>query len=425
MSTPNKSSLEKVSDKTNRTLRVWLKGKKDDLPVYRIPIAYLYFNIENGRYADKMLQLKADNPGVDIDPTKDKWKEQIFNMLKGTYKGGLFSEGTEKDKVEFNRLKEDIKKREQLDPGIVLSDGGVIDGNRRLAVLMDIKEEKFNYFDGVILPENISSEDRWRIEVGLQMGKDQRLDYNYINKLLKIRQGLTLFKNIKLLKGETPEGMVAKALYGIKESEILFEIERIKLIDEFLDFFNMKEQYYKLTDHGERFIEAVNILKATTNLPLHQKAKLKAQIFVIIKESLMINREMRDIRKALGGDAKARGRKSNPVKKAIEHFIMHSTDPKNIKEAYINNNTENIIKKSKELCNEFHDIFEAETKARQPIELVKDAKTKLETLKESLKTLINEDDGLEIFNQLIYIRKLVKACTSSIKLPKRKYHNKK
>lgn len=44
-----------VSQPTGNTERHWIGGKKRDLPVYRIPVSHLYFNIENGRYADRML----------------------------------------------------------------------------------------------------------------------------------------------------------------------------------------------------------------------------------------------------------------------------------------------------------------------------------------------------------------------------------
>lgn len=237
-------SLEKVSEKTDRTLRVWLKGRKEDLRVYRIPIKYLYFNIENGRYADKMLQLKADHPGANIDPKEGTWKQAIYDMLKGEYKGNLNTEGTERDKVAFERLKEDIDKREQLNPGIVLADGGVIDGNRRLAVLMSLENQRFEFFDGIILPSDVSAEDRWRIEVGIQLGKDQQLDYSPINKLLKIRQGLQLYKSMQLSGGKTAEKMVADALYGVDENEVLESIELINLIDDYLAFFKCSGQYY-------------------------------------------------------------------------------------------------------------------------------------------------------------------------------------
>jgi hypothetical protein len=413
-------SLKEVSSKTDRTLRLWLQGEKKDLPVYRIPILHLYFNIENGRYADKMLQLRADHPGVDIDPKENKWREEIYKMLKGDYLGSTELEGTEEDKVAFERLKDDIKAREQLAPGIVLGDGGVIDGNRRLAVLLELcgKDVRFTYFDGVILPENINALDRWRIEVGVQLGKDQKLDYSPINQLLKIREGLELYKKMKLPMGKTPEDMVADALYGVQSKEIKDSIERINLIDEYLDFFKLRGKYYCVADRNERFIEAVNTLKAAERLAPHEKAKLKGQLFVIIKEGLMTNWEIRFIRRALGGDPKGRGRKLEPIQKAIDHLVVHSTDPKVVREAYENKTEGKIKEKAETLCREFKDIFEAEQDANKPLHLVKEARTKLDVLKESLKDFKKLDDGVEIKKELETIKKIVKACLSTIKLPK-------
>jgi len=411
-------SLEKVSEATNRTLRLWLKGQKQDLKVFRIPVEYLYFNIENGRYADKMLQLKADNPGVDIDPKEEKWKNEIYKMLEGEYVGTIGIEGTEGDRVAFDRLQEDIKNRDQLNPGIVLSDGGVIDGNRRLAVILSLGGQRFSRFEGVILPEDISAEDRWRIEVGVQLGKDQKLDYSPINQLLKIRQGLELYKSMKLPSGKTPEKMVADALYGVSVKEVFDSIDRINLIEEYLDFFKMKGQYHRVADRSERFIEAVNTLRAAERLSPHEKAKLKVQLFIIIREGILTNWEIRDIRNALGGDPKSRGRKSMPVQKAVNHLIEHTTDPKMVREAYLNNSQNKIVEKSRTICKEFQDIFNAERDASQPLNLAKDARTKLEVLKESLKNFKKLEDAVAIVKELVSIKKIVKACFSTIKLSK-------
>jgi len=414
-------SLEKVSEKTDRTLRVWLKGGKKDLRVYRIPIQYLYFNIENGRYADKMLQLKADHPGVDIDPKLEKWRDEIYSMLKGEYKGSIDIEGTERDKNEFERLKEDIDNREQLNPGIVLADGGVIDGNRRLAVLMSLGGVRFSHFDGVILPEDISAEDRWRIEVGVQLGKDPQLDYSPINKLLKIRQGLDLYRSMKLPSGKTPEDMVAGALYGVSRNEVLDSINQINLIDEYLDFFSMKGQYQSITqERSERFKEALNSIKAAEKLKPYEKGKLKAQLFVIIKEKIMTNWEIRDIKQALGGVPKSKGRKVTPIQVAVDHLIEHATDPKMIKDSYRNKTESKIVEKAKTICREFKDIFSAEKDANKPLTLAKDARAKLETLKKSLKDFKKQEDSVSIKKELESMKNLIRACLSTIKLPKHK-----
>ncbi len=414
-------SLEKVSEATDRTLRLWLRGRKQDLRVYRIPIKHLYFNIENGRYADKMIQLRADNPGVDIDPKSDVWRDEIYKMLKGEYVGTIEAEGTERDEVDFDRLSEDIRKREQLNPGIVLADGGVIDGNRRLAVLMSLDDERFSHFDGVILPDDISAEDRWRIEVGVQLGKDQQLDYSPINKLLKIRQGLLMYKSMKLPSGKSAEDMVAEALYGVSKKEVSESIDLINLIDEYLDFFKCKGQYHQVADKNERFIEALGSLKAAEGkLAPHEIAKLKVQLFVIVKEGIMSNWEIRDVKRALGGIQKARGRKSTLIQKAVGHLIAHTTDPKTVRDAYTDNTQGKIVLKSKTICREFKDIFEAEKDANQPLTLAKDARAKLDTLKESLKDFKKPEDALAIVEELSIMKKLIRACLSTVKLPKHK-----
>jgi hypothetical protein len=77
------NDVTQYSQKTGRQHRIWFNGDKHDLDVYRIPTKHLHFNIQNGRYADKMIQLKADNPNDQIDPRLPKWRDEIAKMLRG------------------------------------------------------------------------------------------------------------------------------------------------------------------------------------------------------------------------------------------------------------------------------------------------------------------------------------------------------
>src|SRR6185437_15492756 len=106
--------VRKVSQSTNRVELFWLNGKKQEVPVYRVPTKHLYYNIENGRYADKMIQLKAENPAAHIDPREPRWAKAIAGMLRGEHPG------TESDREPFDRLRRDLEAREQLKPGVVL-----------------------------------------------------------------------------------------------------------------------------------------------------------------------------------------------------------------------------------------------------------------------------------------------------------------
>src|ERR1700687_3460501 len=98
--------LISVSKETNRVKRYWSNGKKEDLPIYQIDLERLHFNIANGRYADRMILLQRENPGVVIDASKSEWKKKIEKMLAGEHKD------TSRDKAAFLELVEALKKRE-------------------------------------------------------------------------------------------------------------------------------------------------------------------------------------------------------------------------------------------------------------------------------------------------------------------------
>jgi hypothetical protein len=333
--------LYQVSEKTNRLERHWLGGRKQDLDVYRVPIAHLYFNIENGRYADKMLRLKRENPGKIIDPREEHWKAEIEKLLAGEHKD------TQRDKSAFTRLVEDIQGREQLRPGVLLIDGGVLDGNRRLAALRHLyratkNAAKWAYFDAVILPADTSAEDRWRIEAGLQLGIDERWAYPPVNELIKVRQGIEMYEQIisegKIPRPTTPAEMVAKAIYGRTKEDIEEMASRLQLMDEYLAFIEQEGAYDLIGESSEDFLEARKIVAAAENQGRDPRflARLKAVLFYVIHFEIMNNYELRDIYHALGGDPRRRGRKREANEEALGEFLSaYPEDPRKIRETML------------------------------------------------------------------------------------------
>jgi len=331
-------NLLKLGTETERVERHWIGGSKRDLRVYRIPLEHLYFNIENGRYADRMIRLRHENPGVSIDPREDRWKEKIEEMLAGEHKD------TARDSAAFKKLIEDIEARDQLRPGVVLRDGGVLDGNRRLAALRRLwkrskNTERFRVFEAVILPDETTDEDRWRIEAGLQLGMNERWDYSPVNELLKVRQGLRMYEEMikekRLPAKESPVRLVAGAIYGKTEADIEEMDCRLRLIDEYLEFVDQAEAYDRIGQSSEDFLEATRIVRAAANRQLDPKfiAKLKAVLFYQIESDLMDNWELREIYHALGGDPRKKGPKSKRANmEALEEFLGTYPDPRQIRE---------------------------------------------------------------------------------------------
>jgi hypothetical protein len=375
--------LQQVSYPTDRKQLFWLKGKKEELDVRRIPIKHLFFNIENGRYADKMIQLREDNSGVHIDPRLPEWQKQIFLMLKGEYPG------TDADRDPFHKLLADIKDREQLRPGVVLQDGAVLDGNRRLAVLLELhatqaNPERFAYLDAVILPSDVPAIERWRIEAGLQLGRDEQLDYSPINRLLKIREGLELFSKQHLPQGSKPEQMIADSLFGVTSDVIEENIERLRLIDQYLSFIKRPGAYHLIGERMERFIEAVNVLRAAKKhqWPAERVANLVVSLFAHIRDVTMDNYELRKVTGAIVG------KKSTTVSgAALDEWLQLDGNVQEIQEKLSSSTPKSsLAPKLAEKAQDFLEAVEAAKATGQPARLAGRALKNLEALHQALES---------------------------------------
>jgi len=244
-----------VSSRTpekNMAVRVEVEGDLKVLEVYRVPISMLRFNIRNGRFASE-LQQKEKQLKRRLDNSNPRDSEIIRSLL------------LEQSKVETDLLKEDLIRHGQIEPGIITSDGAVINANRRMSVISLLFEEtrdpKWEYLKVGVLPDNVSEKDLWRIEAGLQFGKDFRFDYGPINELLKLREGLKC--------GLQPEDIAQTLLGRFTEKDVDEKIRRLELIDSYLDQIGKSGDYTIISD--ERLMEKFNSL--STNVINHLAAK--------------------------------------------------------------------------------------------------------------------------------------------------------
>ena len=120
---------------------------------FRIPTDWLSFNIENGRHATLWSLLKDNNPGVNMEQDDPVWQSEIFTLLNGTWvdPGGTGVDTTDQHRA-FEVLKDDLERNPQFDPGLVISNGAVMSGNRRLAALKTLAseypaDERYRYFE--------------------------------------------------------------------------------------------------------------------------------------------------------------------------------------------------------------------------------------------------------------------------------------
>jgi hypothetical protein len=216
---------------------ILISGTKKMFEVYRLPLNLLAFNIRNGRFAAE-LKAKEKQIGHSLDPLTADDQETLRELLIGL------------DPQASNLLKEDLKMVGQTDPGIITHDGFVINGNRRMAVLQALHNEdssgKYEFLDVQVLPADVGEKDLWRIEAGLQLSRDKRLEYGPVNDLLKIREGL---------KSGLTAKEIAATLYGIKDaSEVEEKERRLTLIENYLTYLGKPEEFTQVKNKVEHFI---------------------------------------------------------------------------------------------------------------------------------------------------------------------------
>lgn len=202
-------------------------GDRLPLTAYKLPISLLRYNISNGRFTVEKLQLEKDL-GRQLDYSDPDDVAKIRKMLL---------EKDNKLAEEAEALKNDLKRVGQLEPGVITHDGYVINGNRRMAVLELLHTEdptgKWQFLDAQRLPPNISSANLWRIEAGLQLSKEKREKYGPMNELLKIKEG----KDAGLSNEE-----IAVAMFEWTSKEVENALERLELIDTFLEYMDEKDR---------------------------------------------------------------------------------------------------------------------------------------------------------------------------------------
>ena len=180
-------------EKTTLKKRLTIGGEPKDYPVYKFPLEYLYYNDQNGRINTVYHQYISNHgkltPEIGDSKYNEIFERFIYESKKQALKNTQFS----------------ISEKGQQEPGVILSDGRVIDGNRRFTALRRIqKETKIQqYFEAVILSFDISNKiDEKKVkelELDLQLGREERVSYDPIDRIFDV------YNTIEVQKLMTPE----------------------------------------------------------------------------------------------------------------------------------------------------------------------------------------------------------------------------
>lgn len=216
-------------EKTNLTRKLTLGGVTKAYPVYRVRLDLLYYNDQNDRIATWITQYKSDPENAAFD-TLDR--EQYNKTIEGFVIAS--------NPAAMEKTKNNIALVNQREPGVVLADGRIIDGNRRFTCLRLLHAENpaFNYFETVILEASVQEDHKQikMLELAIQHGEEQRVDYNLID--LAIGAYHDIVETGLLTIDEYAEST------GMSVSEIKRRLEIAQLIIDFLAFMGVPGQYH-------------------------------------------------------------------------------------------------------------------------------------------------------------------------------------
>lgn len=209
------------------TKKISIDGQTKNESVYRIPLDLLYYNNQNGRIGTWISKYEAEN-GPISDLSLEEYNLKIEDFI------------IKSDKGKFKETKDNIRDLSQMEPGVVLADGRVIDGNRRFTCLRQLAREtgnqKFNYFEAVILDKNTSEKTIKLMEVSLQKGVLGKVDYNAIENLCDIYNTIIKYKIVNEQEYATAE--------AISLAKVKKRVELAQLMEDFLEYINAAEQFY-------------------------------------------------------------------------------------------------------------------------------------------------------------------------------------
>lgn len=229
-----KEGLGTVVEKTSLTRKLTIGGVTKAYPVYRVRLDQLFYNDQNDRIATWISQYKSEN-GADSFSELDRTS---YNTIVEQFI--IQSNEAAIEKTQMN-----IQLVHQREPGVILADGRVIDGNRRFTCLRRLaaNNEEFNWFETVILDTDIENGKKQikMLELAIQHGEEKKVDYNPIDRLVGIYQDIV----------ETELLTVEEYAYSTNETvfEVKKRIESAMLLVEFLEYIHMPKQYHIARDY--------------------------------------------------------------------------------------------------------------------------------------------------------------------------------
>lgn len=373
------------------TKKFSLRGQTAPRPVYRIPLDLVYYNNKNGRIATLISKWEADNGYKISELDREKYNETIENYI------------IKSNEAAYKKTKKSIESISQREAGVVLSNGCIIDGNRRYTCLRRLNSEdgsgKYGYFEAVILDPDITADEKEikRLELELQHGQDEKVSYNPIEALIDVYK--TVVEEQLLTTKEYADNS------NKTEAAVKKDLGQAEIIIDFLDYINAPGKYYIAVDlQLDASIFEIYNIKQKLSEDEWEKAKIVLYDNMLAKTIGDIKQLMRDIKSVINSDYfddyfDKHYEAAKPLHQKLKDVEILDSD-------YIKDNIrsdDNLKKNLLDACENYKFIVAKTNIKRMPIEQMEDVYGLLSKIDiDSITHMVGEDrqQFVENYNQV-------------------------
>lgn len=384
-------------EKTTLTRKLTLDGLTKAYPVYKVRLDQLFYNEQNDRIATWISQYRAEHDGHAPDASDREHYNAVIEK---------FIVDSNPDAI--RKTQNNIEMVDQREPGVVLADGRIIDGNRRFTCLRELakKNDRFGYFEAVILDRNIESSAKQikLLELSIQHGEENKVDYNPIDRLVGVYNDITA------------TGLLSVEEYARStnetEGEVRKRVEVANLMVEFLEFINAPKQFYIARDL-QLYYPLEELLKLTKKCSTVDEAEdLKNAVFtnILMQTTGDMTRFVRHIKSVIGTEYQDEFLQEQ---QGIAAQVIETLPPQgkvtteSLRET-VRSNTEAVRALERSMDKALTKAKKTETKNR-PILLAEKATTFLEGIDTNILAKLNDSELQRLKQQLSRLEDAVRS----------------
>lgn len=194
--------LAQAEKEDGEKLTVEWRGERIHLRVISMPVDALYYNPDTHRIRAQLDLDSKRKAELSSAPWSKGAQDYLDTLLK--------SQPSDPDKIDpdFDALRDNLDDFGQEQPGLITRDGILVNGNTRCAAL---RELGVRHIRVGVLPPDTSREDVNTVELALQLRRENKRDYSYINQLIAMEE--------QLAAGRRPEDIAKDFHIRIKTLE--------------------------------------------------------------------------------------------------------------------------------------------------------------------------------------------------------------